>query len=286
MSDDKRSDFDLTTPNIQLPNQGRRPPERPNTPDSSNLDRTMVNFNTPREAPRQTPPGLTPPPSRGNSFDLTAVNFQVPYDADADDDDEVAYRRAATPVAPPPPPQYQQQQYPPQQQQQYQQQQYHSGAYQPAVAPAQAAPQRRIPLWAWLTGGGLLGFMFLLVAAVGLYFFWPFNSTFTLKVLNAPNGSKVFVDDQPVGVSEESGAIIVQALRAGQMREVRVTHEGYVDWRTTVRGEGGEVKEMRVKLMPLAEPVKAADDQIAKDLDELGRARIYLNFDTDSDRIK
>jgi outer membrane protein OmpA-like peptidoglycan-associated protein len=250
--DDSGPDFDLTTPNIHPPDSRRRVPPQA----GGDFDRTAFNLPNARDG------GNRPPTPHANStrhnFDLTAVNFQVPDD----DDEDVAYRRA-----PAPPTQL---------------------APQPQFASQTVAPGRqRVPSWVWMAGGGLLAVIFLLVVA-GLYFFWPFSSSFTLKILNAPSGSKVFVDDVPVGVSQASGAIITQGLRADEAREVRVSHQGFADWRTIVRGKGGEVRELRVRLTPLTEqPEQPAADQIAQDLEEMGRARIYgINFDPDSDRLR
>ncbi|HEY0081135.1 MAG TPA: OmpA family protein [Pyrinomonadaceae bacterium] len=253
--DDGGTNFDLTTPFMSPP--GSRRPGQPPAPQGGDFDRTA--YNIPREGGNRTPPRSNAP---RNNFDLTSVNFNVPYE-----DEEDNFRR------PPVPQQQAYVQRPPQ---------------QTPVAPVAPATSRRVPTWVWVMGGSFLATLFLIILAGLLYFFWPFSSTFTLRVLNAPQGSKVFVDEVPIGVSQASGAIIAQGLRAGEMREVRVTHEGYADWRTTVKGEGGEVREIRVRLTPLtAEPPPAAQDQIEDDLGQMGRARIYgANFDPDSDRLK
>ncbi len=255
--DDAGANFDLTTPFIPSPQAPRRPSQPP--AQGNDFDRTA--FNIPREGGSRTPPRSNAP---RNNFDLTSVNFNIPYE-----DEEDVYRRPPTPQQP--------------------QQAYVQRPQQTPVAPvAPTDSGRRVPTWVWVMGGSFLATLFLIVVAGLLYFFWPFSSTFTLRILNAPQGSKVFVDEVPAGVSQASGAIIAQGLRAGEMREVRVTHEGYADWRTNVKGEGGEVRDIRVKLTPLtAEPPPAAQDQIEDDLLQMGRARIYgANFDPDSDRLK
>jgi outer membrane protein OmpA-like peptidoglycan-associated protein len=263
----------LTTPNIRPSGQPprSRPPERPSP--ASDFDRTSINAPIPRSGG-----GGNRPNPPGNSFDLTSVNFTVPEEFDEDEESSArGYAPDAAQRAPQP-------------------RRQTPDAYQPSTrrqtppAPPDArvvAPKRRLPAWAWLAAGALLS---LLIAglAVGAYFFLNLNSTFTLKVINAPQNSKVFIDDVPIGVSQADGAILAQGLRAGEQREVRVSHEGFADWRTTVRGEGGELKELRVRLTPLTEaPARPAEDEITKDLEEMGRARIYgINFDPGSDAIK
>ncbi|HVF48471.1 MAG TPA: OmpA family protein [Pyrinomonadaceae bacterium] len=256
--DDSGPDFDLTTPNLPTHDQ-RRQRTPPQPPRDRDFERTSLNLPSARDDARRPP--NPPARSQGHNFDLTRVNFTVP---DEDDEDDAPYRRTPAPQP------YAQAQ-----------PQFHA---QPTDAPA-----RRVPQWFWLAGGGFVAALLLLVIVAGLYFFWPFSSSFTLKILNAPSGSKVFVDDVPVGVSQADGAIITQGLRAGEAREVRVSHQGFADWRTTVKSEGGEVREIRVRLTPLTEqpPQPAAADQITQDLEEMGRARIYgINFDPDSDRLK
>jgi len=73
----------------------------------------------------------------------------------------------------------------------------------------------------------------------------------TLRVLNAPSGAKVYVDDIPSGVPQRDGTIIVQGLRTGEARDLRVSEEGYADWKTTVTGQPGKVVDVTVNLTPL-----------------------------------
>ncbi|HEY0077426.1 MAG TPA: SUMF1/EgtB/PvdO family nonheme iron enzyme [Pyrinomonadaceae bacterium] len=236
--------FDLTTPNIRLPNQ----PPRPGAPPASDFDRTSVN------QPFR-PQGMPPsPPSSGgssahNAYDLTGVHMPVPVEDD--EEDGVYARRSAPAAAPQPNPMEQTAFYPPVMQQRQ--------ASPPAVpqhqivlpqAEPQAARKRRIPLWVWLVSGGMLAFL-LVALAVGAFLFLRWNSTFTLKVSNAPPGSKVYVDDVPAGVSQADGTILAQGLRAGEQREIRITHEGYSEWTTSVTGERGETIEVSARMTPL-----------------------------------
>ncbi|MDQ3256990.1 MAG: formylglycine-generating enzyme family protein [Acidobacteriota bacterium] len=225
-------DFDLTTPNLRLPPNAARPPERP-SPQFDDSDRDSANTPYPRE---QRPNPSAPP--RSNAFDLTMVNLRMPHTDD--DDDEV-----------PPPPRQQQQPAKPQ------------PAIRPASRPtapvaaaATATPhQRRVPMWAWLLGGGVATII-LAAAAVVAYLILTPDPAFTLKVTNAPTGSRVFVDGiDRGGVPQADGTILVKGLKANEQRDIRVAHDGYREWTIAVEGAGGEVKEIRANMSLLvAEP--------------------------------
>jgi outer membrane protein OmpA-like peptidoglycan-associated protein len=269
-SDRRRNpDFDRTAPNIKLP-QNSQQPSAPRARDE--FDRTMINYPAGGEAGRQPAP---PAGDVGNKFDLTLVGLRLPPDDDEPED--VPRRSAAAPrrqpaVAP------------------YPEDDYESAQYQ---QPAQTVPlDSRAPARLKFVLWGLLGFVGLLVllgAGLAAYLLWP-SQTFTLKVMEAPHGSKLYVDDVPIGVSQADGTIVAWGLRPGELRDVRVARDGYVDWRTTVQGEDGRTKELRVKMMPLPKTEAAlpqADDQIEQDLDAFGRARVFgIRFDTGSDVIK
>jgi formylglycine-generating enzyme required for sulfatase activity len=122
---------------------------------------------------------------------------------------------------------------------------------------AAPAPKRRVPLWAWLGGGGALMLLLLTVGGVALWYVWPFGpQAFTLKVLNAPAGSRVLVDDvDRSGVPQADSTIIVKGLKAGEPREVRIVHEEHEDYIETVAGKGGQISEITYK-SPLKETKK------------------------------
>jgi formylglycine-generating enzyme required for sulfatase activity len=282
--------MDLTTPNVHLSNRPpRRPGERPATPPPSSpgggdLDRTTVN-NTP--APRENKRPLKNFYSSGDDLDLTSINFAVP-----DETEEDVYRQPpppplrAQPAAPPPPqssPSLAPEQtsvYPPAKgnarqtpqpsAQQLWQQKFPAQPQTqppPPPQPKPVRPKRRVPAWAWLVGGGVVAVLCAAIA-VAAYFFLHLNAVFTLRVLNAPAGSKVFVDGVQSGVSQSDGTILAQGLRANEAREVRVTREGYSDWATTVRGASGEVKEVLVRMTPL---VAAKSSPLPAEIDYNGK---------------
>lgn len=236
MSDPKGPgrDFDLTTPNIQLPAEERYGRQGPPAGD---FDHTMVN--------RPSAPAAQPsaPPSARN-FDLTSVNMGVPADVDADEDIRPAPPQA--PIAPA-----------------VQQQQFVQ-APQPV-----AKAKRRVPIWAIVLGAVVALLGFLIVAGVISYFLLR-PSGFTLRVVGTPPGTQVYVDDVAVGVPQADGTIEIKGLRSDTQREVRVTHEGFCDFRTTVKGTRGEVQEISPKLAPCGTQTAAATEP-ASEIDYNGR---------------
>jgi iron(II)-dependent oxidoreductase len=75
---------------------------------------------------------------------------------------------------------------------------------------------------------------------------------FSAVVRGAPPGSDVFVDNISRGVTSADGSIKVTGLKAGK-RVVRVSHEGYTDFNTTVSGKDGEVKTIVAQLVSTTE---------------------------------
>jgi len=90
-----------------------------------------------------------------------------------------------------------------------------------------------------LGGAGAL-VLFAVVAVVLIYIFFR-QPGFTMIVRGAPPGSDVFVDNISRGVTSADGSIRVPGLKAGK-RVVRVSHEGYGDFNTTVSGQDGDSK--------------------------------------------
>lgn len=98
--------------------------------------------------------------------------------------------------------------------------------------------KREKPLWPWLLGIGVV--LFLGLVALGIvYFIWQRQSGFTIMVRGAPAGSSVFVDNISHGVTSANGTITVSDLKAGS-RLIRVSHEGYRDFDTSVTGKNGD----------------------------------------------
>jgi formylglycine-generating enzyme required for sulfatase activity len=108
----------------------------------------------------------------------------------------------------------------------------------PFSSPPPGPPAKKsFPIWIFFIIGGVL----LLGLAALIYFLWPSSPGFTLIVKGAEPGSTVFVDNKRNGVTAGDGSIQVPNLKAGK-RLVRVSHEGFADFNTSVTGKDGEEK--------------------------------------------
>lgn len=122
-------------------------------------------------------------------------------------------------------------------------------------------PKRKVPLWVWLTGAGVL-FLLGIVALAIIYLIWMRDSSFTMVVHDAQPGSTVYVDNVSYGVTAADGTIIVRNLKAGP-RLVRVSHEGFRDFDTQITGKNGDRLPVRVSLVPLqTTPAPSAQTEI------------------------
>lgn len=119
----------------------------------------------------------------------------------------------------------------------------------PQQTPQAGPPKRGIPIWVWILGAG--GLLFLGIVAVVLIYFLFSQPGFSAIVRGAPPGSDVYVDNISRGVTAADGSIRVTGLKAGK-RLVRVSHDGYTDFNTTVSGKDGEVKTIVAQLVSSA----------------------------------
>lgn len=142
-------------------------------------------------------------------FGMTTPNIRI-------DESDTARLRPA-PVASPPPP----------------------GRGQPQPQPGPGAPRRRIPIWVWLILGVVL-FVILVAVGIGVFIAVTWSPGFTLIVRGAPPGSGVYVDNIGRGVTSADGTIRVPGLKAGK-RLVRVSHEGFADFNTSITGRDRDV---------------------------------------------
>ena len=155
-------------------------------------------------------PPVTP---AGDNFDLTEMRIRA-FDTDDVDTNERITSRPEEPPA-------------------------------PTLTKSSFKPRRRVWIFLAICAAGLL---LLAVAVVAFFLLLPRNAAFTLKVLQAPPGSKVFVDGVPSGVPQADGTIVVHGLKADEPREVTVKHEDFDDWSTSVKGEGGKELQLTAKL--------------------------------------
>jgi iron(II)-dependent oxidoreductase len=98
------------------------------------------------------------------------------------------------------------------------------------------------------------------VAAVLVYFLLN-KPGFTVVVRAAQPGSDVYVDNISRGVTSADGSIKVTGLKAGK-RNLRVSHEGYTDFNTTVSGRDGDVKNIVAELVSSAQTPSAKPKEI------------------------
>ena len=109
----------------------------------------------------------------------------------------------------------------------------------PPQQPTPAPRKKGIPIWVWLLLTAVL-FILLLVVGVGVYIAMTWSQGFTLIVRGAPPGSAVYVDNISRGVTSADGTIRVPGLKAGK-RLVKVSHDGYADFNTSITGKDRDV---------------------------------------------
>jgi formylglycine-generating enzyme required for sulfatase activity len=102
-----------------------------------------------------------------------------------------------------------------------------------------------LPGWLWVGGAVLV----LAVVAFILFVVLLREPGFTLVIQGAPPGSNVFIDNSPRGVTAADGSIRVPELKSGS-RNIRVTHEGYSEFNTSVRGDDGDLKRVIAQMSP------------------------------------
>ena len=134
---------------------------------------------------------------------------------------------------------------------------------QPRPSPG---PRSRVPLWVWLAGGGVL---LLAVVAFVLFYILLGSPGFTVVVRGAPAGSTVYVDNVGRGHTSADGSIRVLGLKAGH-RLVRVTHEGFEDFNTSVSGRDGEVKTVVAQLAAAGAPAPQESTALPAEVDYNG----------------
>ena len=107
-------------------------------------------------------------------------------------------------------------------------------------------PARRAGKWVALGGVLLLA----LIGAI-LYLILPSGtaSGFTIVVKGAPAGSQVFVNETRRDAVAADGALRVTGVDPGPVN-VRVSHEGFTDFMTTITGSKGDVQNCEAQLLP------------------------------------
>jgi serine/threonine-protein kinase len=78
----------------------------------------------------------------------------------------------------------------------------------------------------------------------------PPNAT-TLRIHTNPPGSRIYINNVSVGLSDEGGLLVVPDMLRGEHR-VHIMHDGYAEWQRQVECSGG-VCEVEARLQSLAE---------------------------------
>jgi iron(II)-dependent oxidoreductase len=141
---------------------------------------------------------------------------------------------------------------------------------QPSSSPSSGVvskPQRRTNRLVWALGA-------LVIAAIAaiLYLTVPSSSSsgFALVVKGAPPGSQVFINETRQEASAVDGGLRVSGLGPGQLN-LRVSHEGFADFITTIAGAKGEVQTCEAQLLPeidyngLMVPIPAGEFEMGSD---------------------
>ena len=93
----------------------------------------------------------------------------------------------------------------------------------------------------------------LVVAAIAivLYLILPGSSSsgFSLVVKGAPTGSQVFINETRRDAKATDGGLRISGVDPGQVN-VRVSHEGFADFITTINGVNGETQSCEAQLLP------------------------------------
>jgi len=109
-------------------------------------------------------------------------------------------------------------------------------------------PERRSAKWVWL--GSVLALA--VIAAILFIVLRPgpaSSSGFALVIKSAPPGSQVYINDVRREATSADGALKVSGLDPGEVK-VRVSHEGFTDFMTTLTGSKGETQTCEAQLLP------------------------------------
>ena len=99
-----------------------------------------------------------------------------------------------------------------------------------------------IPSWVWIGGGLLSMFFFALAVLAFVYFVILRDTNFQATVRLAPPGSRILVDDQQWGYTNDDGSIELTSLKPGR-RTIKILHPNFECKTQEVTAEAGETPE-------------------------------------------
>ena len=134
------------------------------------------------------------------------------------------------------------------------------------LTPTQEAAQKQeeakkkggVPLWAWVSGGLSLMFLFALILILIVWYLSQGRGSYDVTVVNAPLGSKILVNGSYWGTTAPDGSNKVTSLKTGEVKTIEIKHPNWVCQPETVRSDDGSNPA----------PISARCKQVAKIADE------------------
>jgi outer membrane protein OmpA-like peptidoglycan-associated protein len=127
-----------------------------------------------------------------------------------------------------------------------------------------------IPSWVWIGGGLLSMFFFALAVLAFVYFVILRDTNFEATVRLAPPGSRILVDDQQWGYTNDDGSIELTSLKPGR-RTIKILHPNFECKTQEVTGVAGEKPEpITARCSPIE--LRADEDCLNIGLGEVDKA--------------
>lgn len=137
-----------------------------------------------------------------------------------------------------------------------------------------------IPSWVWIGGGLLSMFFFALAVLAFVYFVILRDTSFEATVRLAPPGSRILVDEQQWGYSDDDGSITLTSLKPGR-RTIKILHPNFECKTQEVTGVAGEKPEpITARCSPIE--LRADEDCLNIGLGEVDKAERCHNAALDA----
>ena len=137
-----------------------------------------------------------------------------------------------------------------------------------------------IPVWVWVGGGLFTMFLFAVAVLLFVLFFVLRDTNFEATVKLAPPGSRILVDDQQWGYTNDDGSIKLTNLKPGR-RTIKIVHSNFVCKPQEVVGEAGVTPEpITARCTPVE--LKAGEDCSNIGMGEFDKAERCYNSALDA----